>query len=376
MKVGQILSFMDGVVPPEYQDIYKKALSRLQIRVRPHPWEAMQAVLETELGKDWDKHFSEFEKDPHGAASIGQVYRARLQDGRDVAVKIQYPEIREALNSDLKNVQALLKTMRTLLPGLDNEQFAGDFIGRLREEVDYLREASNQQQFLNCWKEDDKVIVPAPIHELCRTRILVSEWHRGQTFSDVIRAASAEDKSQFGTTLFRFAFESILRHGLFNADPHPGNYLFLENGRVVFLDFGFVQRYEDSDRKALQQTLRALLNGARGEALWKTIEKELLIPTGTSPNIQTLLLDYILFVAEPYVGSQPFRFSTEFTSKVSELSTQTKLKLAKDIFKSQWHEPKRKGISPLVRILFGLNSLLAALEAENDWREILNRTLS
>ncbi len=248
MKVGQILSFMDGVIPVEYQEVYRKTLGTLQVRAAPYSWEQMKITFEEEFGASPDSIFARFDHNPIAAASIGQVYRAQLKDGREVAVKVQYPEIAEALSSDLKNVEVIVKALRAVMPKMDNEQFSQDFLTRFREELDYVREAESQSLFLKRWKGDSRIVIPAPVDDLCRRRVLVTEFQSGKSFAEIAAVSDAQTKSAYGETLFWFVCHSIFSYGLFNADPHPGNFLFQEGARVVCLDFGCVQRYSDESR--------------------------------------------------------------------------------------------------------------------------------
>lgn len=373
MKVGQILSFMDGVVPAKYVPIYRAILAQLQVKAQPLDWDQMKTIFEKEFGVSPESIFNKFDKTPIAAASIGQVYKAELKDGRLVVVKVQYPEISEAVESDLKNVEGILKTFRAVIPSFDNRQMAGDFLNRFREELDYRLEAKNQQVFYEAWQSYPKVIIPAPVIELCRHRVLISDWHSGKSFGEVLSSADAATKSAYGETLFWFTFHSLFSFGIFNADPHPGNYLFQEDGRVVFLDFGSVQRYDEESRGALRTLVRAILSDTKREELWAVLETTLLIAPGTSENVKNAFLEYLFVVLEPILAEQPYRFTAEFTSQVASLSAELKLNMAKSLLQTKWREPKREGLSPLVRILFGLNTVLAGLEAESDWRTLISK---
>ncbi|MCA9715569.1 MAG: AarF/ABC1/UbiB kinase family protein [Myxococcales bacterium] len=370
MKVGQLLSFMDGVVPAQYQSIYGDLLSRLQVRVEPLPWDDVRAVLERELGRPVEDAFARVDPEPIAAASIGQVHRGALADGREVAIKIQYPGIAEAVRSDLKNAGAIVSTMSAITP-IENRQMAGDFLARVAEELDYRREAQNQEEFRRRWRGDPRVAIPAICGELSRERVLVSELMEGEPFAALVATPDPARRSAVGDVLFTFVFRSLLEHGIFNADPHPGNYLFGPGDRVVFLDFGCVQRYDDDSRAAFTRLIRAILEGRREDALWRVVADSMQFPSAVSKTLREIIEEYLLFCFEPAIAPQPYRYTRAYTSRLSELTMQMKLKIFKNLLRIGWKEPKRAGLVMLSRILFGMNSLLASLEAEGDWRRRL-----
>ena len=368
MKVGQLLSFMDGVVPAQYQPIYAELLSKLQVRVKPLPWEDMSALLDSELGQPHQAVFASIDPEPLAAASIGQVYCAELPDGRKVAVKVQYPDIGTAVTSDLSNANTIVRTLNAVIPNFDNRSMVRDAMDRIREECDYRHEAENQRAFVEVWEDDPRVIVPAVVEELCRERVLVTELHTGQSFAELADSKDQARKNAVGKVIFGFVFRSLLTHGVFNADPHPGNYLFPDDDRVVFLDFGCVQRFDEDSRAAFRRLIDAILTGRRGPALWRVIADSLQFPDGTSKALQELTEEYILFCFEPALAPQPFRFTRDYTTQLSQVTIDAKLKIAKSMLSMGWREPKREGVVMLGRILFGMNSLLAALESQADWR--------
>lgn len=371
MKVGQILSFMDGVVPAEYQGIYGELLSRLQVSAKPFAWDAMREVLEAELRRPYTEAFASFETEPIAAASIGQVYRAELEDGRVVAVKIQYPDIATAVRSDLRNAGGIAKTLHAVMPNVQSQVMIQDFLDRIEEECDYRREAENMATFSARWADDPRVLIPAVHPELSSERVLVTELMPGQRLDEVVATASQERRSAIGAVLFGFVFRSLLRHGMFNADPHPGNFLFPGDDRVVFLDFGCVQYFDEASRLAFREVIDAILDGQRGPALWTVIAQALEFPEDTSAPLREIIEKYILFCFEPALSPQPFRYTRDYTKRLSELTIEAKMTIAKNLLRDGWREPKRHGLVLLSRILFGMNSLLATLEAEGDWRQAL-----
>lgn len=376
MKVGQILSFMDGVVPPEYQGIYAELLARLQVNAKPHEWDEMRALLEAELGRPHAEAFASFEVEPIAAASIGQVYRAELHDGRAVAVKVQYPGIATAVRSDLRNAGSIAKTLHAIMPNVQTQVMIEDFLARIGEECDYRREAQNMQTFAARWVDEPRVLIPAVHEPLSSERVLVTELMLGQTLAEVAASADQARRSAIGEVLFGFVFRSLLEHGMFNADPHPGNFLFQADDRVVFLDFGCVQYFDEDSRQAFRAVIEAILDGRRGPALWAVLADALEFPEGTSAPLREIIEKYIVYCFEPALEPQPYRYTRDYTTRLSALTIEAKLTIAKNLLRIGWREPKRRGLVLLSRILFGMNSVLASLEAEADWRALLRAAMS
>lgn len=237
-KLGQLASFIDnGMIPPEYREIYQEVLAELRDSVQPMTTEQVAEVFEGDHGGPPDAVFAEFEAEPMAAASIGQVHRARLFDGTRVVVKIQYPGIADAIRSDLKNAKAFAWLVPLFAPGLDADSLMGEVERSLLEELDYRAEAAHQHRFAEAYRGHPFIVVPDVVAELCGERTLVAEEVSGTGFDDICRADAAT-RDRAGEILFRFAFGTLYRLGFFNADTHPGNYAFLDDGRVVFYDFG------------------------------------------------------------------------------------------------------------------------------------------
>jgi predicted unusual protein kinase regulating ubiquinone biosynthesis (AarF/ABC1/UbiB family) len=231
MKFGQMASYLDHSLPPKAQ----RVLARLQSESQPMTYEAMVEVVEQDLGQAPDVLFDEFEREPFAAASIGQVHRARF-DGRAVAVKIQYPGVQEALRSDLSTVGGIAK-LGLALSALDGGGLAGELSARVMEECDYEREARNQTLFNELFADDPVRHVPAVVFERSGSRVLTSVMDPGRPFRTFVDDASPDEIDRAGEIIFETCFHSIFHHCVFNADPHPGNYLFGDES-VTFLDFG------------------------------------------------------------------------------------------------------------------------------------------
>jgi predicted unusual protein kinase regulating ubiquinone biosynthesis (AarF/ABC1/UbiB family) len=251
MKIGQLASFIDTeFLPPEYRDLYQDKLADLRTSAPPMPWKKVKKVLEEEWDESPEELFDDFDQEASAAASIGQVHRAVLPDGRDVAVKIQYPGVAEAIRADLQNAGMFLRLAKALAPGLDAKAAAEELKERVSEELDYELEAQNQRSFSRGYRGHPFIYVPDVITRLSTRRVLVSEWVEGMGFEDV-KELPQEQKDRFGEIVFRFCFGSIYHLQHFNADAHPGNYLWMEDGKVAFLDFGMT-KHLDKDQIELE----------------------------------------------------------------------------------------------------------------------------
>ncbi len=247
MKVGQSLSTIDmGLVPEEIRPEFQRILAELQDSAKPSPFKDVRKTVEADLGAPLDELFGSFEETPIAAASIGQVHRATLVDGRAVAVKVQYPGIAEAIESDMKNLGLGLKLLKSIVPGIDTAAIADEIRERIFDELDYELEAQNHRAMARMYRGHPFVVVPEVITSLCGRRVLVTEFVEGHRFED-IRDWPAEQRDRIGEILVRFYLNGPLRHRLLNGDPHPGNTLFLDDGRVAFLDFGFFKRLSDDE---------------------------------------------------------------------------------------------------------------------------------
>jgi predicted unusual protein kinase regulating ubiquinone biosynthesis (AarF/ABC1/UbiB family) len=258
MKVGQTLSAVDlGLVPEEVRPQFQEILASLQHSAEPVCFRAIRRVVEVDLGERLGTVFSDFDQEPIAAASIGQVHRAVLRcDGRDVAVKVQYPGIAEAIHADLQNLRLGLKLLNAIAPGIDTGEIAVEIRERITEELDYELEASNHRKMARAYRNHPFVVVPDVVTEACRERVLVSEYVDGERF-EAARGYSQAARDRIGEILVRFYINGPLRHRLLNGDPHPGNSLFLADGRVAFIDFGFFKQLTDVDVRQLVASTRA-----------------------------------------------------------------------------------------------------------------------
>jgi len=242
MKLGQMASYLDDGLP----EPLRLALAQLQSDAPPMSTELARATVESELGRPIDELFVEFDEEPIAAASIGQVHRAivRDDDGDElaVAVKVQYPGVAEAISSDLRNADMLGVLLKQSFGGLDPSEMVDEIKIRLADEVDYDLEAANQRLFADYYRAHPFIRIPAVVDSHSTSRVLTTELAEGHRWSEMLERGQ-ETRDRVGEIIFRFVFRSLYRFGAFNGDPHPGNYLFHDDGTVTFLDFGLVKHF-------------------------------------------------------------------------------------------------------------------------------------
>jgi predicted unusual protein kinase regulating ubiquinone biosynthesis (AarF/ABC1/UbiB family) len=267
MKAGQMLSFasVGPAVAVEFLPVYQAALARLCSEAPPMAPELARAVLERELDRPTGDAFAKFDWEPLAAASIGQVHAARLHDGREVAVKIQYPGVAQAIHADLQNAELLTTFLSLMISSLSSRKLQLDLRGaaqelsaRIEEELDYRLEAANQAEFAECYRGHPFIHIPEVIGELSTARVLTQELARGWSWRDACTSGQ-ELRDQWAEAIYRFVYGSFKRLHLFHADPHPGNYVFHEDGSVSFLDFGCVKRLSREQIEVMDAIVRACL---------------------------------------------------------------------------------------------------------------------
>jgi predicted unusual protein kinase regulating ubiquinone biosynthesis (AarF/ABC1/UbiB family) len=261
MKMGQLASFIDtDYLPDEYRELYQDKLGKLRTSAPSMSWEKVRKVLRDEYDEPYEELFAEIEPEAFAAASIGQVHRATLTDGRKVAVKIQYPGVDAAIRADLSNARMILQFAKAIAPGLDAKAVAEELKERVLEELDYEYEAQNQRTFARAYRDHPFIYVPDVITRLSRDRVLVTEYVEGRGF-DEIKRLDQDARSRFGEIVFRFYLGSIFQLQHFNADAHPGNYLLLDDGRVAFLDFGMTKRLDIEQIELEIEVVKARIDG-------------------------------------------------------------------------------------------------------------------
>jgi predicted unusual protein kinase regulating ubiquinone biosynthesis (AarF/ABC1/UbiB family) len=270
MKVGQTLSAVDlGLVPEEIRPQFQEILAALQQDAKPVRFKSIKKVIEEDLGERLGDAFADFDEQPIAAASIGQVHRAVLHDGREVAVKVQYPGIAEAVHADMQNLRLALKLLSVIAPGIDTGPIAHEIRERIGQELDYELEASNHKAMARVYRGHPFIVVPDVVSSLCRERVLVSELVEAHRFADV-RGWPADRRDRLAEILIRFYINGPLRHRLLNGDPHPGNSLFFDDGRVAFVDFGFFKHLSGEEVAQMIASTRATYEGD-AKALFEVI---------------------------------------------------------------------------------------------------------
>ncbi|MER6952639.1 AarF/ABC1/UbiB kinase family protein [Streptomyces sp. NPDC000618] len=302
MKFGQAMSVFESALPEEVAGPYRAALTKLQDAAPPMPTRTVHSVLAERLGEDWSELFLEFDDKPAAAASIGQVHRAVWHDGREVAVKVQYPGAGEALLSDLNQLSRFARLLGPLIPGMDVKPLISELKDRVSEELDYSLEAQAQHAHAEEFADDPDFAVPAVVHQ--RDQILVTEWMDGVPLSEVIADGTREQRDRAGQLLSRFLFSGPARTGLLHADPHPGNFRLLPGGpdgeddwRLGVLDFGTVDRLPGGLPDPIGESLRMTLDG-EAEAVYELLCTEGFVKDSIELDPDAVL-DYLLPIIEP-----------------------------------------------------------------------------
>ena len=304
MKMGQALSVFEAALPEEVAAPYRAALTKLQEAAPPLPATTVHAVLAKELGADWRGSFQSFDDTPAAAASIGQVHKAVWSDGREVAVKIQYPGAGPALLGDLKQLSRLARMFSSLTPGLDVKPLLAELEKRVAEELDYRLEADAQATFSAAYEGDQEITVPAVV--TFSERVLVSEWREGKPLSRIIADGTQEERDRASMLLARFLFSGPVLAGLLHADPHPGNFRMLPDGRLCVIDFGAVDHLPDGAPEPIGRIARLALAG-EAEQVLQALRDEGFVRGSVQVDAQALL-DYLAPLLEP-VREHEFRFS-------------------------------------------------------------------
>ncbi|MFJ5719354.1 ABC1 kinase family protein [Streptomyces sp. NPDC093149] len=304
MKLGQALSVFESALPEEVAGPYRAALTKLQEAAPPLPSATVRAVLEERLGADWQELFLAFEDKPSAAASIGQVHRAVWHDGREVAVKVQYPGAGEALLSDLTQLSRFARLLGPLVPGMDIKPLITELRDRVAEELDYEQEARSQRHHAEEFAADPDVVIPGVVHQ--SDQVLVTEWMDGVPLADVIADGTPEQRDRAGQLLARFLFSGPARTGLLHADPHPGNFRLLppdeeagEDGqwRLGVMDFGTVDRLPGGLPQTIGNSLRLTLAG-EAVTVYELLRGEGFVKDSIDLDPDAVL-DYLLPIIEP-----------------------------------------------------------------------------
>ena len=309
MKLGQALSIFEAAMPPELAGPYRATLTKLQEAAPPLPAATVHRVLTGDLGEDWRSNFVSFDDSPAAAASIGQVHKAVWRDGRTVAVKIQYPGAGRALLGDFNQLARFGRLFAVLMPGLDVKPLLEELRDRIAEELDYVMEAAAQRQFAAAYRDDQDIYVPDVVAGT--SHVLVTEWMDGTPLSAVISDGSKHDRDRAGILLVRFLFSGPARAGLLHADPHPGNFRLLPDGRLGVIDFGAVDRLPDGLPPFFGRLLRIMhTQDADVAAVETELREHGFLRPGISVDLEALHA-FLAPLAEPS-AVEVFKFSREW----------------------------------------------------------------
>lgn len=362
-KVGQMASYVDGVVPESQREAYEAALGTLRDAAPTSSPDAIRRRVEEELGAPIDRLFAEWTEAPMASASIGQVHRATLHDGTPVAVKVQHPGIEKAIDHDLRNASVMAGLQSVLL---GSKWGFGEAMGEVdqlfREELDYTLEARRQTYFRGLHASDPRIAIPRVIEDRTERRVLTTELVSGLGFDEACRGSEAQRRA-WSEALWAFVFRSTLVGGTFNADPHPGNFFFQEDGSVIALDFGCVVTLTDERVRLARAVHEAALD--MDEAQFRAAGKVMMATRGG--NFERVIVDYLRRCFDPLFET-PYRMTRSYAgSLVSGMMDGAKegLRVKKDEF-----VPLPEGTVMMNRLQFGFYSVLARLDAEADYQGV------
>jgi predicted unusual protein kinase regulating ubiquinone biosynthesis (AarF/ABC1/UbiB family) len=366
MKLGQVMSFLDvGLVPEEHREEFQRELAKLRDAAPIVSFKQMRRVIEDDLEERISGVFAEFDEEPIAAASIGQVYRATLRDdGREVAVKVQYPGVAAAVRADMQNLGMIMRLLKRMTPSLDVKGVTAEIRDRIAEELDYELEAQNQRSLARIFKGHPFIVVPEVVSELSREHVLVTDFVRGVGFERLKQYPQAE-RDRLGEIVFRFFLGCLYRHRQFSGDPHPGNFMLLEDGRVAFLDFGLFKRME---REPVELELACQRAVVEGDA--QTLHT-LLAQSRFLPEPERVDPDHLLAFIEDAIWW--YTTADEDVQLSPEIATEVMIE-SSDPRSSHFREMRHQTIQP--EHLFGRRmemltlAVLSQLRARNNWHRI------
>ncbi len=366
MKFGQAMSVFEAALPENLAGPYRETLTRLQESAPPMPAHTVHTVLARELGRTWRQKFQSFDEKPAAAASIGQVHRATWSDGRAVAVKVQYPGAGAALLSDLNQIGRMGRLVSLLVPGLDVKPLIAELKARVAEELDYRLEAENQAAFAAAFAGDPDVLVPPVVSGA--DQVLVTEWVDGMPLSKIITSGTRARRNRAGLLLARFLFSGPQRAGLLHADPHPGNFRLLADGRLGVLDFGAVNRLPGGLPAPIGLLLQRAVDGD-AEGVLDGLRDEGFVKPGIRLDAQRLL-DYLSPILDP-VRQESFHFERAWLRAQATRMT--------DPRSPAYTTGLQLNLPPeyllIHRVTMGTIGVLCQLGAEAEWRAELETWL-
>jgi len=364
MKLGQVLSFLDvGLVPEEHREEFQAKLAALRDAAPKVGFKDMRKVIEEELDDTLGEVFADFDEQPIAAASIGQVYRATLHDGRDVAVKVQYPGVAAAVRADMQNLGLIMRLIKRVTPGLDAKAIAEEVRLRIDEELDYELEAQNQRSLARIFRGHPFIVVPDVVTRLSRERVIVSDFVEGKGFEE-LKAGPQAERDRLGEIIFRFFFGCLYRHHQFSGDPHPGNFLLQPDGRVAFLDFGLFKRMAP-EAVELELACQRAVAEDDAEGLHRLLGESGFLPHPEKVSAETVFA-YVVDSIWWYTADEEIQLTPEIATRVAIESS--------DMRSSHFREMRHQDIRP--EHLFGRRmemltlAVLGQLRARGNWHRI------
>ncbi|MSP26651.1 MAG: AarF/ABC1/UbiB kinase family protein [Myxococcales bacterium] len=370
LKVGQMVSYIDGLAPPGYEERLKNTLKKLQDKAPPLSPEAAWAVVCEELSGTPDEIYATWEREPFAAASIGQVHRALTKGGDEVAVKVQYPGIDKAIRNDLKSIHLLGSMLGPLATKTNAKETLAELSEVFLSELDYTREAEMADVFRRIHAGDAEIVIPRVHQSLSTGRVLTTELVGGQSYADFCATASQADRNLAGKTIWRFMFRALLRHGYLYADPHPGNYRFLGGGRVAFLDFGCVKRLTPELILGMKRYMAAAIDGD-----WVEFDRACVEVLDYDPNDPSweVYRSYTVFLMGPLVTEEWHCSPAKARETVTMIATGVKGLTFRDgdLMPTIPHVPKLPREFVFInRLQFGLASVMGGLGSVARFREL------
>ncbi len=366
MKLGQALSVFEAALPEAVAGPYRQALTKLQEAAPPLPAATVHKVLAAELGKDWRSRFQEFDDTPSAAASIGQVHRAVWSDGRDVAVKVQYPGAGDALVADLNQLSRFAALFKILQPGLDVKPLLTELRERVVEELDYELEAQTQRAFAEAYEGDEEIFVPQVVE--ASTHVIVTEWMTGTPLSQIIANGTPDQRNLAGLRMSTLHFSGPARAGLLHADPHPGNFRLLDDGRLGVLDFGACARLPEGHPEPIGRLTRLALAGD-ADAVLAGLRSEGFVKPDVDVDAEAVL-GYLRPMLDP-IAADEFQFSRAWLRGEA-----TRLANPKS---PAYSLGKQLNLPPsyllIHRVTLGSIGVLCQLEAKAPYRAVLTEWL-
>jgi predicted unusual protein kinase regulating ubiquinone biosynthesis (AarF/ABC1/UbiB family) len=366
MKLGQTLSVFEAAVPDEVAAPYREALVKLQEEAPPMPVRTVHAVLAQQLGGRWRERFREFDDAPAAAASIGQVHRATWRDGRDVAVKIQYPGAATALMADLNQLSRFARMFAALFPGMDVKPLIAELKARVIEELDYGLEADAQRAFAAAYADDEQIVVPRVVASA--PKVIVSEWLEGIPMSRIIASGSREQRDRTGLLMAVLHFSGPQRAGLLHADPHPGNFRLLADGRLGVIDFGATARLPDGHPEPIGRMLRWALAG-RAEDVLHGLRTEGFIKPDVEVHADSVL-DYLRPLLGP-IETSSFHFTRSWMQQQAARIADPRNEASR--LGRQLNLPPAYLL--IHRVTIGSIGVLCQLDSQGDFRAVIEEWL-